>query len=85
MVADIPRDARVGLSLQGKAGILGKRPIFTSLDAVAEVIEDRVLFEKHWNAAFRDGFNKASKSVGLYSSKHMQSGSNIGAVKKRVK
>jgi hypothetical protein len=35
MVADIQRDTRVGLSLQGKAGILGKPPIFISIEAMA--------------------------------------------------
>jgi general stress protein 26 len=66
MVADIQRDPRVGLSLQGKAGILGKPPLFISIEAIAELVRDKALFEKHWNADLERWFEQGIETPGLY-------------------
>jgi general stress protein 26 len=65
MVADIQRDPRVGLSLQGKAGILGKPPIFISIEAMAELIWDKALFERHWNADLERWFEQGIETPGI--------------------
>ncbi|UIJ71597.1 pyridoxamine 5'-phosphate oxidase family protein [Aurantimonas sp. HBX-1] len=60
-VADIERDRKVGLSFQGKAGLLGKPPLFISVEGSAELIRDKAQFEAHWNADldywFEDGID----------------------------
>ncbi len=65
MVADIQRDPRVGLSLQGKAGILGKPPLFISIEAIAELVRDKALFEKHWNADLERWFEQGIETPGI--------------------
>src|SRR4051812_8663575 len=47
-VQDIQRDRQVGLSFQGKAGMLGMRPFFVAIEGVAELIRDKTQFEAHW-------------------------------------
>lgn len=47
-VSDIERDPKVGLGFQGKKGLLGKPPIFISVEGRAELIRDRAAFEAHW-------------------------------------
>ena len=60
-VADIERDQKVGLSFQGKAGLLGKPPLFISVEGSAELIRDKAQFEAHWNSDldywFEDGID----------------------------
>lgn len=60
-VADIERDRKVGLSFQGKAGLLGKPPLFISVEGSAELIRDKAQFEAHWNSDldywFEDGID----------------------------
>lgn len=46
---DLARDPTVGLSLQGKAGWLGKPPIFITIEGRAELIRDRIQFRAHWH------------------------------------
>ena len=65
MVADIQRDPRVGLSLQGEAGILGKPPIFISLEAIAELTQEKTLFEKHWNSDLERWFQQGIETPGI--------------------
>jgi general stress protein 26 len=65
MAEDILRDPRVGLSLQGKGGILGKPPIFISIEATAELIEDKAIFNFHWNADLEKWFKQGIETPGL--------------------
>lgn len=44
MVADIERDPQLGLSFQGKAGLLGMRPFFIAIEGQAELIRDTGCF-----------------------------------------
>lgn len=48
MVADIAVDPQVGLSFQGKAGMLGLRPFFIAVEGRADLIRDRGQFAAHW-------------------------------------
>lgn len=65
MVADIQRDPRVGLSLQGRAGILGKPPLFVAIEAMAELIHDKAVFQKHWNPDLERWFRQGVETPGL--------------------
>lgn len=60
-VADIERDRKVGLAFQGKSGLLGKPPLFISVEGSAELIRDKAQFEAHWNSDldywFEDGID----------------------------
>jgi general stress protein 26 len=60
-VSDIERDPKVGLGFQGKKGLLGKPPLFISVEGVAELIRDKAAFEAHWtkdlDTWFKDGID----------------------------
>ncbi len=47
-VSDVERDPKVSLSFQGSKGLLGKPPLFVSVQGVAELIRDKSAFEAHW-------------------------------------
>lgn len=61
MVADIEQDPQVGLSFQGKAGLLGMRPLFISIEGRAELIRSKSAFAEHWTKDldrwFKDGID----------------------------
>jgi general stress protein 26 len=65
MVDDIKRDAHVGLSLQGKSSLLGKPPIFISIEGVAELVRDKAKFEEHWNTDLERWFDQGADTPGL--------------------
>lgn len=65
MVADIQRDPQVGLSLQGKAGMLGMRPFFLAIEGKAELIRDKARFEDHWNKDLERWFEQGVDTPGL--------------------
>ncbi|MDP3659490.1 pyridoxamine 5'-phosphate oxidase family protein [Phenylobacterium sp.] len=48
VVSDIRQDAKVGLSMQGNKGLLGKPPLFLSIEGQAELIREKTAFEEHW-------------------------------------
>ncbi len=60
-VSDIERDPKVGLGFQGKKGLLGKPPIFISVEGQAELIRDKAAFAAHWtkdlDVWFKDGID----------------------------
>lgn len=60
-IRDIERDPHVGLSFQGKKGLLGKPPLFLAVEGEAELIRDKAEFEKHWVSEleywFKDGID----------------------------
>ena len=60
-VADIRRDARVGLAYQSKSGMLGMKPFFLTVEGRAELIQDKQAFAEHWtkdlDAWFRQGID----------------------------
>ena len=57
-VQDIQRDPQVGLSFTGAKGLLGKPPIFISVEGNAELIRDKAAFEKHWTPDLDKWFEK---------------------------
>lgn len=65
MVQDIARDPRVGLSFQGKAGLLGMRPFFIAVEGRADLIRDRGAFDAHWNPDLDRWFEQGADTPGL--------------------
>lgn len=45
---DVTADPKVTISAQGAKGLLGKPPLFLSIEGQAEVITDRSAFAEHW-------------------------------------
>jgi general stress protein 26 len=65
MVADIEADPQVGLSFQGKAGMLGLRPFFVAIEGRAELIRDRAQFEAHWTEDLERWWPDGAATPGL--------------------
>jgi general stress protein 26 len=65
MVADIGRDAQVGLSFQGRAGLLGRRPFFLAVEGRAELIRDKGQFAEHWTKDLDRWFAQGADTPGL--------------------
>ena len=65
MVENIKAYPQVGLSLQGKGGLLGKPPIFISIEATAELIRDKGVFEEHWTSDLERWFKQGVDTPGL--------------------
>jgi general stress protein 26 len=65
LVSDIKQNSQVGLSLQGKGGLLGKPPIFISIEATAELIHDKTTFREHWNSDLDRWFQKGVETPGV--------------------
>ena len=64
-IDDIKRDPNVGLALQGKAGLLGKPPLFISIEATAELIGDKTTFEQHWQKELDRWFPQGVDTPGI--------------------
>ena len=65
MVADIARDAQVGLSFLGKSGILGMRPFFVAVESGAALIRDKAQFAEHWTSDLDRWFADGVDTPGL--------------------
>jgi len=63
MVREMAGDPQVGLTFQGAKGLLGKPPLFVSVEGQAEVIRDKGSFAEHWTSGldrwFEDGVDTA--------------------------
>ena len=64
-VRDIQSDPNVGLSLQGKAGMLGMKPFFITIEGTAEIIRDKGQFAEHWTDDLNDWFKDGIDTEGL--------------------
>jgi general stress protein 26 len=65
MVEEIAANAEVGLTFQGKAGMLGLRPFFLAIEGRAELIRDKGQFEAHWTKGLGMWFEKGVDTPGL--------------------
>jgi general stress protein 26 len=65
MVDDIKREPRIGLSMQGKSGLLGKPGIFISIEARAELVRDKAAFAEHWNTGIERWFKQGVDTPGV--------------------
>jgi general stress protein 26 len=64
-VADIARDPKVGLSLQGPASLSGAPPLFIAVEGAAELIRDKAAFAEHWNSDLDRWFEQGVDTPGL--------------------
>ena len=64
-VADIKRDAKVGMSLQGASGLLGMRPLMLSIEGEAELVHDKARFQAHWTKDLDLWFEQGIDTPGL--------------------
>ena len=67
-VADIERDASVGLSYQGKAGLLGivgKPGMFIHVEGEAKLVRDKAKFAQHWQKELDMWFKEGVDTPGL--------------------
>ena len=64
-VRDIQSDPNVGLGLQGKAGMLGMKPFFITIEGKAELIKDKGRFEEHWTKDLDAWFKQGVDTPGL--------------------
>lgn len=64
-VSDIERDAQVGLTFTGSAGLLGGPPLFIAVEGKAELIRDAVQFVRHWTKDLDRWFEQGVDMPGL--------------------
>ena len=64
-VRDIQSDPNVGLGLQGKAGMLGMKPFFITIEGRAELIKDKGRFQEHWTKDLDVWFKQGIDTPGL--------------------
>lgn len=68
MVEDIERDPAVGLTYQGKAGLLGmvgKPGLFIHVEGEAQVVRDKARFAEHWTPGLDRWFKQGIDTPGL--------------------
>ena len=65
MVRDIEADAKVGLTFQGRTGLLGKPPLFVSVEGEAEVVRDKAAFAAHWQPDLDRWFEQGVDTPGV--------------------
>ncbi|MES2991382.1 MAG: pyridoxamine 5'-phosphate oxidase family protein [Pseudomonadota bacterium] len=64
-VRDIGSDPKVGLAFQGSKGLLGKPPLFISVEGEAQVIRDKAQFAAHWTDGLDRWFKQGVDTPGL--------------------
>jgi general stress protein 26 len=64
-VSDIERDAQVGLTFTGAAGLLGGPPLFIAVEGNAELIRDKAQFASHWTKDLDRWFEQGVDTSGL--------------------
>lgn len=68
MVDDIASDPNVGVSYQGKAGLLGMfgaPGMFIHVEGHARLVKDKLLFAKHWDESLDRWFKQGPDTPGL--------------------
>jgi general stress protein 26 len=68
MVHDIARDGAVGLTYQGKAGLLGavgKPGLFIHVEGAARLVRDKTRFAEHWTKGLDRWFEQGIDTPGL--------------------
>jgi len=64
-VRHIASNPRVGLTLHGNVGLLGKPPLFIAAAGFAEIFRDKALFADHWNSDLERWFKQGTDTPGL--------------------
>lgn len=63
--SDLQRNPEVTLSVQGSKGLLGKPPLFLSIEGRAEIILDQAAFSEHWTSDLERWWPEGVKTPGL--------------------
>ncbi len=63
--SDVRRDPNVTLSVQGSKGLLGKPPLFLSIEGETEVIHDQAVLAEHWTPELKRWWPDGPQSPGL--------------------
>ena len=64
MVEEIAANPDVGLTFQGKAGMLGLRPFFLAIEGRASLIRDKAQFAEHWTKGLDLWFERGIDNAG---------------------
>lgn len=64
-VNDIESDPQVALSFQGHAGLLGKPPLYVSIEGTADIVRDKTVFADHWSADLERWFPDGIDNDGM--------------------
>lgn len=64
-IRDITADSNVGLSFEGKSGVLGMKPLFITIEGNAELIRDKDQFVERWTSGLDDWFKDGADTPGL--------------------
>ena len=64
-VREIAANPRVGLTLHGNTGNLGKPSLFIAAAGTAQIIRDKAAFEKHWVKDLERWFEQGVDTPGL--------------------
>lgn len=62
---DIEHDATVALSYTGAKGLLGKPPIFITIEGTASLVRDKTQFAAHWTKGLERWFPQGVDTAGL--------------------
>jgi general stress protein 26 len=65
LIDELAADPHVGLTFQGKAGMLGLRPFFLAIEGRAELIRDKGRFAAHWTSGLDRWFEQGIDTPGL--------------------
>lgn len=64
-VTHIKHEPKVGLSMHGSKGLLGKPPTFIAVEGRAELIRDKAAFEAHWTSDLDRWAQQGADTPGL--------------------
>ncbi len=62
---EVAQNPKVTLSVQGAKGLLGKPPIFLSIEGEAEIVRDRAILESHWTSELERWWPQGPGAPGL--------------------
>ena len=62
---EVSRDPKVSLSVQGNKGLLGKPPVFFSIEGQAEIVRDRATLEAHWTKELERWWPEGPATAGV--------------------
>lgn len=63
--ADVTHDPKVTLTVQGNKGLLGKPPIFLSIEGDAEIVRERAALSEHWVSDLERWWPEGLETPGL--------------------
>jgi general stress protein 26 len=62
---DVSRDPKVTLSVQGNKGLLGKPPIFLSVEGQTEIVLDKATIADHWTSELKRWWPNGPETPGI--------------------